>query len=269
MFLPLGSLQNLPVPITAAGIIYAMKSEPGHPPISGAHHFGFSVSDLDRSIRFYCDVLGASLVRPPYGGDSPSFAGRMAIVGLGATGLDLFEHAGNGGERFDPSRTGLDHLGFATESVEDLRSGQAGSTRATSRIQAFGKSFPGTAGPLPPNQWARCLTSLIRTGFSWSSCFSIARRSDKQAHIAIELRGARRWFRPPGIRRYSVVPVGVRSRSVKATYQPFGVEGRQADPGHGTNPSAVLVHCREPLDGDSLALHEHHVRLWGTPEHGV
>ncbi len=116
----LGSLQNLPLPIAAAGIIYAAKSEPGHPPVSGAHHFGFSVSDLGRSIRFYCDVLGASLVRPPYGGDSPSFAGRMAIVGLGATGLDLFEHSGNGGERFDPVRTGLDHLGFATESVGDL-----------------------------------------------------------------------------------------------------------------------------------------------------
>ncbi len=45
----------------------------------------------------------------------------MAIVALGATGLDLFEHAGNGQELFDPVRTGLDHLGFATESVEELK----------------------------------------------------------------------------------------------------------------------------------------------------
>jgi glyoxylase I family protein len=44
----------------------------------------------------------------------------MAIVSLGATGLDLFEHADNGGERFDPARTGLDHLGFETESVDAL-----------------------------------------------------------------------------------------------------------------------------------------------------
>jgi catechol 2,3-dioxygenase-like lactoylglutathione lyase family enzyme len=75
-----------------------VKSELSRPHISGAHHFGFSVRDLDRSIRLYCDVLGAGLVRPPYGGDNPSFAGRMAIVSLGATGLDLFEHARNGGE---------------------------------------------------------------------------------------------------------------------------------------------------------------------------
>lgn len=101
-------------------MIYDVESGLRHPPIGGAHHFGFSVRDLDRSIRFYCDVLGASLVRPPYDGDSPSFAGRMAIVSLGGTGLDLFEHAGNTGEQFDPVRTGLDHLGFATESAEEL-----------------------------------------------------------------------------------------------------------------------------------------------------
>jgi glyoxylase I family protein len=97
-----------------------VTSESGHPRIGGAHHFGFSVRDLDRSIRFYCDVLGADLIRPPYAGDNPSFTGRMAIVGLGTTGLDLVEHAGNGGQRFDPQCTGLDHLGFATESVQDL-----------------------------------------------------------------------------------------------------------------------------------------------------
>ena len=100
--------------------MYVVKGELSHPHISGAHHFGFSVRDLDRGIRFYCDVLGAALVRPPYGGDSQSFTGRMAIVGLGATGLDLVEHAKNEGERFDPARTGLDHLGFETESVDAL-----------------------------------------------------------------------------------------------------------------------------------------------------
>ena len=145
------------------------------------------VGGLSVRFRFYCDVLGASLVRPPYGGDSPSFAGRMAIVGLGATGLDLSMQVteGNGSIRH---ALVLITSGSRPNRSKTWRSGQAGSTRATSRIQAFGKSFPGTAGPLPPNQWARCLTSLIRTGFSWSSCFSIARRSDKQAYIAIELR---------------------------------------------------------------------------------
>jgi glyoxylase I family protein len=81
---------------------------------------GLSVRDLDRSIRFYCDVLGGALAHEPYDGDSPAFAGRMAIVGIGALGLDLFEHATNGGDVFEPTRTGLDHLGFSTQTFEEL-----------------------------------------------------------------------------------------------------------------------------------------------------
>jgi glyoxylase I family protein len=90
--------------------------------LGGAHHLAFSVRGLDRSIAFYCDVLGAALVRPPFDGESPAFSGRMAIVALGAMGLDLFEHAANESEPFDPARTGLDHVGFAAESAEELQS---------------------------------------------------------------------------------------------------------------------------------------------------
>ncbi|WP_319435578.1 VOC family protein [Mycobacterium sp. RTGN5] len=95
------------------------KSTP--PRLHGAHHLGLSVRDLERSIAFYCDVLGAVLARSPYEGESPAFSGRMAIVALGSTGLDLFEHAANGDEPFDPVRTGLDHLGFAADSAEELQ----------------------------------------------------------------------------------------------------------------------------------------------------
>src|SRR5262249_37311179 len=44
----------------------------------------------------------------------------MALVAFGVFGLDLFEHAGNQGEPFEPARTGLDHLAFGTDSVEEL-----------------------------------------------------------------------------------------------------------------------------------------------------
>lgn len=91
------------------------------PHIQGAHHIGLSVSNVDRSGSFYCDVLGATLVRPPYAGDSPSFMGRMAIVSLGTTGVDVFEHSAHAGDRFDPTRTGLDHIGFTCDSIDELR----------------------------------------------------------------------------------------------------------------------------------------------------
>jgi glyoxylase I family protein len=65
---------------------------------------------LDRSIAWYCDVLGAVVAREPFPGDRASFSGRMAVLLVGPLILDLYEHAANGGERFDPAGTGLDHL---------------------------------------------------------------------------------------------------------------------------------------------------------------
>jgi glyoxylase I family protein len=45
----------------------------------------------------------------------------MAVVALGPHGLDLFEHAANSGEHFDPARTGLDHIGLTAQSTEELQ----------------------------------------------------------------------------------------------------------------------------------------------------
>ena len=98
-----------------------MQAELDRPDQVGLSHLGLSVSNLERSTSFYCDVLGATLARAPCDGDSPSFSGRMALVVLGALALDLFEHSGNEGKRFDPSCTGLDHFAFVAQSSEELQ----------------------------------------------------------------------------------------------------------------------------------------------------
>jgi catechol 2,3-dioxygenase-like lactoylglutathione lyase family enzyme len=85
-----------------------METQLDRPDPVGLSHLGLSVSNLERSISFYCDVLGATLARTPYEGDSPAFSGRMALVIIGSLILDLFEHIGNGGRQFDPTSTGLD-----------------------------------------------------------------------------------------------------------------------------------------------------------------
>lgn len=97
-----------------------MTSGADRPNLADVSHIGFSVTNLERSIRFYCDVLGAPLVSAPTSGDNPSFSGRMAVVFLGGHALDLFEHASNEGERFKPARTGLDHFALMAESSENL-----------------------------------------------------------------------------------------------------------------------------------------------------
>ena len=70
------------------------------------HHLGISVTNLERSMRFYRDVVGADLLVGPHDGTSPSFEGRMAILSLGGCIFDLYAHSRNQGEGFDPARTG-------------------------------------------------------------------------------------------------------------------------------------------------------------------
>jgi glyoxylase I family protein len=100
-----------------------VESESTRPPLAGLHHFGISVADVERSIRFYCDVLGADLLlaETPEGEDQRRFSGRAAILSLGGQVLDLCEHSSNAGERFDPARTGLDHFALEAQSLDGLR----------------------------------------------------------------------------------------------------------------------------------------------------
>jgi glyoxylase I family protein len=107
-------------PARSAALASCRMAESARPRVPGINHLGLSVRDLDRSIAFYCDVLGAKVVRPPYEGDNESFAGRMALVTLGALGLDLFEHEANQDGGFDPAHTGLDHIALTAMTRDQL-----------------------------------------------------------------------------------------------------------------------------------------------------
>jgi glyoxylase I family protein len=118
-----------------------VTSDRDRPRLVGVHHLGFSVTNLERSIHFYCDVLGADLWREPYDGDSPSFSGRMALLSLGGLGLDLFEHQRSGGEVFDAARTGLDHFALGPSPSKNYKGGQVGWMQAPSRARRSGLSM--------------------------------------------------------------------------------------------------------------------------------
>jgi glyoxylase I family protein len=75
------------------------------------HHVAITVTDIEASASWYTDVFGFSeLIR-----DAHSEGGGRAVV-LGKPDWSMFvvlnHHPTNQGERFDPTRTGLDHVGF-------------------------------------------------------------------------------------------------------------------------------------------------------------
>ena len=87
------------------------------PPLVALHHIGLTVTDLERSVRWYGQMLGlVQWMEETYPG------GRTACLVRPGThvhiGLD--SHTANEGEPFGPHRTGLDHLSLAVSSRSEL-----------------------------------------------------------------------------------------------------------------------------------------------------
>lgn len=89
------------------------------PVVTGYHHLGLTVCDLDRSEEWYGTVFGfqRAFVEPHYVGTG--YAVVMTIPGTSIfMGLD--KHDAHQGERFEEHRTGLDHLAIGVATREDL-----------------------------------------------------------------------------------------------------------------------------------------------------
>jgi glyoxylase I family protein len=87
------------------------------PELAGISHIDLTVTDRDRSERFYTDVLGFEVVRRV---DDAGFRlTDMRHRGLGAE-VCVRQPATNDGARFDELRTGLDHLSFAVATRAEL-----------------------------------------------------------------------------------------------------------------------------------------------------
>jgi len=75
------------------------------------HHVALTVSDLDASVSWYTDLFGfAELTR----GDHTEGGGHAIVIGKPDWSMFvvLNYHPTSKGETFDPTRTGLDHVGF-------------------------------------------------------------------------------------------------------------------------------------------------------------
>ena len=89
------------------------------PDVSGIHHVSVTVTDIERSVPWYSDLLGLTkLMEETY----PDGAGYAVVLGKPDWSMcvGLHTHSTNERERFEESRTGLDHIGFMVSGRAEL-----------------------------------------------------------------------------------------------------------------------------------------------------
>jgi glyoxylase I family protein len=99
---------------------------PGQIPTGDIHHLRLTVTDVERSRRFYTTLLGFEVVAESPPPDDPAAAKVFkvlfggVVMSRGSLVLGLRPMAPPG-DRFDPDRVGLDHLSFSVASHDDLQ----------------------------------------------------------------------------------------------------------------------------------------------------
>jgi len=88
------------------------------PNFTGFSHVALTVTELERSKRWYADVLGWQPLME--GDDEHGIRFAFGVLAGGQVGVGLRQHPGGDGEAFSPQRTGLDHISFAVGSRADL-----------------------------------------------------------------------------------------------------------------------------------------------------
>ena len=87
------------------------------PSIAGAHHVALTVSDADRSAKWYGDLLGMQVVLT---GDDDTVKFRVLAHPESGWVLGVRQYQNRASDRFDEYRTGLDHLAFGVSSRSEL-----------------------------------------------------------------------------------------------------------------------------------------------------
>ena len=88
------------------------------PSITGGHHIAFTVSDADRSARFYENLLGMQVVMQ---GDEDDVRFRVLMCPSSGWVVGLRQYLGKEEGPFDEFRCGLDHFAFTVASMDELQ----------------------------------------------------------------------------------------------------------------------------------------------------
>jgi len=89
------------------------------PDIAGIHHVSVTVTDVERSVPWYSDVLGLTKLMDE---QHPNDAGYAVVLGKPDFSfcVGLHTHPTNASERFSEVRTGLDHISFTVSDRAEL-----------------------------------------------------------------------------------------------------------------------------------------------------
>ncbi len=92
-------------------------------PMAG-NHVNLSVRDLERSVEWYCRVLGLTVIGDetvaPADTDRPLRYRSLADMTTMSYVVGLIEHADAAGDAFDERRSGLDHFAVHVPTPEDV-----------------------------------------------------------------------------------------------------------------------------------------------------
>lgn len=128
--------------------------------IKGMHHVGISVTNLERALAFYTELLEMEVAAPPFpinGPDLeqvmalPNLQGRMAVVRKGTLLIELFEfdHPSPAAKdsNYPVSDHGLSHFGIEVDDVEAAyQKLSAAGVRFHSPVRSFPRGVKATYG---------------------------------------------------------------------------------------------------------------------------
>jgi glyoxylase I family protein len=91
------------------------------PGLTGIQHVGLTVRDVDTSVEWYVRVLGLQrqFEEPHHHSDGGGYAVVLGTPDM-SLNVGLDHHPSNRGEKFDSTRTGLDHLCFQVSDADAL-----------------------------------------------------------------------------------------------------------------------------------------------------
>lgn len=94
------------------------------PDVSGIHHVSVTVTDIERSVPWYSELLGLTKLMEEA---HPDGTGYAVVLGKPDWSMcvGLHTHPTNERERFSESRTGLDHVGFMVSGRAELDAWQS------------------------------------------------------------------------------------------------------------------------------------------------